>query len=323
MEQEGQAQEQPEKSAIEMAQEAALSMIQKEEGIQPQAQAQPEGDAEQEGEETAAESDDDTPQPRKHKLTVKAEDGSDQELEVDDDELKKGFMLEKSYRQKTTQLAREREALTVEKAKAIADARAEYDAKLATAEKVIQDTLAPELKSVDWAKLAAENPAEYVLRFQQKEAIQSKLNEIQAQRKTIAEQQKQEMQAAVRKQAEKAVETLQSKIPQWNDALYGNILKSAVENYGYAPQEVGQITDPKAIEVLHDAMQYRALKAKPLVDKRVPAQPKPVLKAGSGDTPNTKGDGFKKALDKLSKSGKRDDAVAAMTEYINRQGAGY
>ena len=315
---------QAEASPMELAQQAALSMIAKEEGTAPQAEAQPETDATAQGEEPATETtENEAPQPRKHKLTVKAEDGSDLEVEVDDDELKKGFMLEKSYRQKTTQLAREREAVAAEKAKAIQEARAELMEKLETAESMIQATLAPELQGVDMDKLAVENPGEWAARFQKQQAINSKLNAIRAEKSKIVEQQKAELQARISKQASTAIETLQSKIPQWSDALYGNILKSAVENYGYAPQEVGQITDPKAIEVLHDAMQFRALKAKPLVDKRVPAAPKSVVKAGTGDQPNTKSDGYKKALAKLSETGSRSDAVTAMTEYISRQGAGY
>ena len=321
---EGQAEEQPEKSAIELAQEAALSMIQKEEG----AEAEPEKAATDttagEGEAEAAEAEtEEAAQPERYKFTVKADDGSDVEVEEDVEGLKKGYMLEKSYRQKTAQLARTRETVEAEKAKAITEARSQYDEKLATAEKVIQETLAPELKNVDWAKLAAENPAEYVLKFQQMQAINSKLTEIQSQRRGIAEQQRSEAQATVRKQATEAVEVLQTKIPQWNNDLYGKILKQAIDNYGFKAEEVGQITDPRAIEVLHDAMQFRALKAKPIVDKRVAAEPKPVLKAGGGEQPDTKGEGFKNAMAKLTKTGDRRDAVALAAEMIRRQGSGY
>jgi len=49
------------------------------------------------------------PEIRKHKLTVKAETGEDLEVEVDDEELKRGYMMEKAFRQKTAALARERE----------------------------------------------------------------------------------------------------------------------------------------------------------------------------------------------------------------------
>lgn len=321
---EAQVIEQAETSAIDLARQAALSMIQREEGTAPAAKAQPETGAATTDDEPAAETTaEDTPQPERYKLTVKSEDGSDVEVEVDVEDLKKGFMLEKSYRQKTTQLARERESVAAEKTKAVQEARRELDAKLATAEAVIRETLAPELDGIDMDKLAEENPALWAVKFQKLQKINSKLTKIQQERQSIAEQQRTEANVALRKQAANAIETLQTKIPQWNDVLYGNILKAAVENYGYAPQEVGQITDPKAIEVLHDAMQFRALKAKPLVDKRVPAQPKPVLKAGSGESPNTKGGGVKDAMAKLTKSGRREDAVALMADLITKQGAGY
>lgn len=322
---EGQASEQPEKSAIELAQDAALSMIEKEEGPQAQADAaNQEIDAAQGDEDAASETETEkTSQPERYKFTVKADDGSDVEVEADVDELKKGYMLEKSYRQKTTQLARQREEVEVQTKTAIAKARQEYDEKLAVAEKVIQETLAPELKNLDLARLSEENPAEYVKQFQKLQAINSKLSEIQSQRRNIAEQQRAEAQANLRKQATEAVEVLQTKIPQWSNDLYGKILKQAIDNYGFKSDEVGQITDPRAIEVLHDAMQFRALKAKPLVDKRITEKPKPVTKAGTGEQSDPKSDTWKSAMAKLSKTGNRQDALAVAAQIVSRQGLGY
>lgn len=329
MAEEGQAVEQPsaEATPLELAQAAALSIIEREEGVKaPEEKADPPAEeAEPEEAETTPEAKkEEPPQPTdRYHFTVKAEDGSDVEVEEDLDGLKRGYMLHKDYSRKTAQLARQREAVESETKAAIAKARSEYDAKLADAEKVITETLTPELQDVDLNKLAVENPAEYVKHFQRLQAISSKLNKIKVERASIAEQQRAEVQATLRKQATEAIEVLQTKIPQWSNDLYGKILKGAIDNYGFKSDEVGGITDPRAIEVLHDAMQFRALKAKPITEKKVVAKPKAVLKPGGGEQPDPKAQQIKGSWDQLTKSGNPRDAIALAAQLIGKQGAGY
>lgn len=269
-------------------------------------EAAPEEQAEQ-AEQPAEEQEEVQVEIRKHKLTVKAEDGSDLELEVDDEELKKGYMLERAFRMKTAQIAREREALQAKIKEAVEPKLKEYEEKLALAEQTIWHTLAPEIQSIDWNKLAAENPAEWAVKYQHVQNVNARLAQIQQERQRISKAREDEARANLQKQGQESVERLKEEIPNWNNDLYGKILKSGVEQ-GFKSEEVNAITDHRAIKVLWKAMQFDALKAKPIVEKRTTPQAPKVLKPGAGEK-DAGADKWKEGMAKLSKSGRTEDAV--------------
>jgi hypothetical protein len=255
---------------------------------------------------------------RKHKLRVKAEDGADVEVEVDDEELKKGYMLERAFRMKTAQIARERESLQTKIKEAVEPKIKEYEEKLNLAEQAIWHTLAPEIQSIDWNKLAAENPAEWAVKYQHVQNVNAKLAQIQQEKQRLAKTREDETRVKLQKQGQESVERLKEEIPGWNNDLYGKILKSGVDMYGFKSDEVNAITDHRAIKVLHDAMQYQALKAKPIVEKRTaPPAPK-LIKAGSGEK-DASADQWKQGMAKLSKSGRTEDAVELAKLYLARE----
>jgi hypothetical protein len=332
-----QGQPNPEPSIEELAASAAKGLLETEEGVQfdqprdekgkfakpaPKEEAPTEEPKAEETQEEATEEQTEEEiqaEIRKHKLTVKAEDGSDLEVEVDDEELKKGYMLEKAFRMKTAQLAREKESVQAKIKAEIEPKLKEYDEKLQIAEQAIWHSLAPEIKNIDWNKLAAENPAEWAQKYQQVQNINAQLTHIQSERKRIADEQGKEMQARMKKQAEEAVEILKTEVPGWSNDLYGKILKTGMEQYGFKAEEVNAITDHRAIKVLHDAMQYRALKAKPLVEKRAaPAAPK-VVKPGAGEKPDAGAEKWNEGMARLQKSGHTNDAVAVAKLLLARE----
>lgn len=255
----------------------------------------------------------------KRKLVVKNEAGEDEEAELSLEEMEKGVMLERAFRMKTAQIAREKEAVQARIKEAIEPKLKEYDEKLQIAEQVIWHSLGPELKSIDWNKLANESPAEWAQKYQQVQNINAQLAHVQAERKRIAEERENEMRSALKKQAEEAVEILKTEIPGWSNDLYGKILKTGVEKYGFKAEEVNAITDHRAIKVLRDAMEYQALKAKPLVEKRAaPVAPK-VVKPGAGEKPDAGAEKLGEAMAKLGKTGRTDDAVAVARLMLARE----
>jgi hypothetical protein len=314
------------KSPMELALSAATSMLEKEEGKAPE---KPEAKPEPEKEEAKPEAKEEAKAPVeetqenapkfKAKVKYKNEDGADEEREVDEDELVKGFMLEKDYRRKTAQLAKQRETVEAEVKKSLETKAKEYDEKLQLAEQAIWHTLVPELKSIDFNKLAKEDPARWAQEYQRVTEVNHRLAQIQAQRKELAEASQRQQQESLQKQAREAIETLQVKIPGWSNDLYTRILKSAGE-YGFKPDEVGAIVDPRAIEVLNDARQWRELKAKPVVEKRVAEKPKAVIKPGvAQDRPNPNAEARKLAEAQFRKTGRRDDAVAFVAQLLESE----
>lgn len=165
-------------------------------------------------------------------------------------------------------------------------------------------------------QLARTDPAGAQQEFLRAISINQTVAQIEAEQAKIHNQRQAEAQESVQKQAREAVERLQERIPGWNQDLYGKILKGAVDSYGFKQQEVNNITDHRAIEVLNDALKYREyLSAKPkTVDKRVAAVPK-VTKPGASEK-SAPIDKVKAGMDRLSKSGSRDDAISVVEEMI-------
>lgn len=305
---------------MELALQAASSMIEKEEGKAPETKPEPEKEEVKAEEKPAPETPAEESTKFRAKVKYKNEEGADEEREVDEDELVKGFMLEKDYRRKTAQLSKQREAAEVEARKAVEERTKQLDEKLQLAEQAIWHTLAPELKSIDFNKLAAEDPAKWAQEYQRVTNINNRLAQIQAQRKELAEAAQRQQQEMMQKQAREAIETLQVKIPGWGNDLYTKILKSAGE-YGFKAEEVGAIVDPRAIEVLNDARQWRELKAKPVVEKRVAEKPKAVIRPGvAQERPNPNAEARKLAEAQFRKTGRKDDAVNFVAQLLESEG---
>lgn len=262
------------------------------------------------------------PQPeiRKHKLKVKTEDGADEEIEVDDEELKRGYMKSKDYSVKTAQLAREREAVQAKVREAVEPELKKYETQLESYKQAVLKLADSEAISADLNKLAMEDPAKAQQLFFKRIEIQNTLQAIAAEQQKVAEQRSQEMQQTMRKQAAEAVETLKTELPGWGDELYGKILKTGVSEYGFKPEELNAITDHRAIKVLHDAMQYRALKsAKPAVDKRATAEAPKVVKPGAGEKPNAAEAKWKEGFNRLRETGKTQDAIEVAKMMLARE----
>jgi hypothetical protein len=111
----------------------------------------------------------------------------------------------------------------------------------------------------------------------------------------------------MRAQAEEAVKVLAERIPGWNQKVYDDVRKYAVEN-GMTLENVNHIVDPAAIQILHKAMQFD--KAKTIVTKKVNKTPQKVLKTTTAVTTNdVKVDKTKKAKERLRNSGSTEDAA--------------
>lgn len=264
-----------------------------------------------------------TPQPAdKFKITVKAEDGSDAEVEVDLDGLKRGYMMEKDYRAKTAQLARQREEVDGKIKSAIEPKLKEYDEKLQLAEQVIWHTLAPEIQNTDWNKLAVEDPALWAQKMQLANNVNAKLTALKTERIRVAEEQAKTQQKEMRKVITEANETLADPlkgIPGWNQEIYGKVLTYG-QAEGYKAEEVNTITDPRMIKLLWKASKYDDLqKAKPLVEKRVVTVPK-VSKPGTAEKPDANQEAWKTGMARLRKTGTDADARQLASILLEREG---
>ena len=113
------------------------------------------------------------------------------------------------------------------------------------------------------------------------------------------------------KEAIKVLTDPKTGIPGWNEQLYNDIRRFAVDS-GMNEQVVNDMVDPTAFKILHMAMQYQKGKTAVTKTKKVDKTPKRIIKGTPDETikkskTSQKTDAFKRARD----TGHVDDAAEA------------
>lgn len=250
-----------------------------------------EGDTEDEESDGQEESDDDesddeeaedTPAPeRKLKVTVKGDDGTDQEIEVDEAEVVKGYQRQADYTRKTQELA-QREHQAVEILKAKHDEFAQDYLSKAEASRAAIVQLAGLKSEEEMALLAQSDPAAWVAENQRRQSIAAVVGhldqQIMAERQAIEQRQAEAIQQARTEMFQKSWAELQK------DGIDREKLAKAYSDvskaYGFSGDELAQVLDHRQVRVMLDALAYRQLKEqKTAVQKKVDAAPKLPQKA--------------------------------------------
>ena len=179
-------------------------------------------------------------------VTIKGEDGKDIAEKQSIKALREGYMRQKDYQRKTAEVARQRDAVGEQVRQAVESERTAYQQSLQQMQDLLVQTVAPELKDVNWNDLAANNAFEYVRLRNRADQIAQALSTVQAKQKELTDKQAKEQDASRQTLAAKAREELQRDIPSWNDGLYQTLMKSS-ESYGFKPEEVATWVDARAI----------------------------------------------------------------------------
>lgn len=250
-----------------------------------------EGDTEAEESDGQEESDDDesddeeaedTPAPeRKLKVTVKGDDGTDQEIEVDEAEVVKGYQRQADYTRKTQELA-QREHQAVEILKAKHDEFAQDYLSKAEASRAAIVQLAGLRGEDEMAQLAQSDPAAWVAENQRRQSIAAVLGQldqqISAERQEIERRQAEAMQQARSEMFQRTWAELQK--DGIDREKLGKAYSDASKTYGFSSDELAQVLDHRQVRVMLDALAYRQLKEqKAAVQKKVDAAPKLPQKA--------------------------------------------
>ena len=238
-------------------------------------------------------------------VKTKGEDGKDVVEKLTVKELREGYMKGKDYSRKTAEVARQREEVGEKVRQAIDSERTQYQQNLQQLHNFVIDSVAPELKDVNWNQLATDNPMEYVRIRNRADQITQVLANIESKQKEVSEKQKGEVSQARQKAAIEARTKLESEIPNWSDELYHELMKTG-EAYGFKQGEVGSWVDARAIQVLHDAHQYRLLKAKTPLKVVVPPK---VVKPGATQSLTQAQARAGAAMKRLQPSGRVEDAA--------------
>ena len=240
------------------------------------------GQEESEDEESDDEEAEDTPAPeRKLKVTVKGDDGTDQEIEVDEAEVVKGYQRQADYTRKTQELA-QREHQAVEILKAKHDEFAQDYLSKAEASRAAIVQLAGLKGEDEMAQLAQSDPAAWVAENQRRQSIVAVLGQldqqISAERQEIERRQAEAMQQARSEMFQRTWAELQK--DGIDREKLGKAYSDVTKAYGFSSDELAQVLDHRQVRVMLDALAYRQLKEqKAVVQKKVDAAPKLPQKA--------------------------------------------
>ena len=206
-------------------------------------------------------------------LTIRHEDGTEETVTAE--EARRGYLRERDYTQKTMALA--------ERQRAIEDRQQRLDAVVSHGEALVV-SLAQEFEAdfanVDWDKLAAEDPAEYIrqshLRAQRGQKVQAKLYELNQAKQS----QRQHAEEFIRGQVAEEGSRLLQAMPEWKDSKRRETESAEVRDYlarsGYRPEEVSGVTDHRAVVLARKAMLYDRQMAKlPRAAPQTAAPPPP------------------------------------------------
>jgi hypothetical protein len=241
-------------------------------------------------------------------FTVKV-DGK--EIEVTLDELQQGYSRTQDYTRKTQQIAETRKAVEAEAA-AIRAEREQYAQLLGALQQQLES--AGE-QPVDWDRLYAEDPIEWVRQRELARDKQEKQAAIQSEQQRLsqltAQQRTEELKATLAKESEALIQA----IPEWKDANKAKAEKALLiefgQKVGYSEDELKNVFDHRAVitlrkAALYDQMVSKRKDIKPVVNNG----PRPVKPSAAGRVSSTT-EGTR-AKQRLAKTGRVDDAAKAI-----------
>lgn len=229
-----------------------------------------------------------TPEPEGQTYTVKV-DG--EEVAVTLDELLKGYSRTSYFHKKLSEIDRQKKELEAEfhqvreERQHFASLLPQLKAELETGD-----------KEPDWQKLLDEDPIEFVKQealWRQKKEKRERLLQEQSR---LVQAQQQEQQKILNQRLQQEAERLSQAIPEWKDAKVAQEEKAGIMEYGvalgYAPEEMAQVYDHRAVILLRKAMLYDQAQSKM---KTLKSNPSVVKAAKAGAPPPERNVGFEKA----------------------------
>jgi len=277
-----------------------------------------EGQAEEQTEEVetsdeveySEESEEEQPKPR---YKVKA---SGEEVEVELDELIKGYQQGADYTKKSQALAEQRKALEAERQhlEYVKQERQAYAQKL----QALDSFLSQQNQGVNLDVLKETDPIGYAVAVAEQSQREKQLAVVRNEQQRLAQQQQSEHHASLQNHLRQESEKLTSLIPELATPQ-GDAVRKQIRDYaksiGWSDQELSQLYDSRAVVTLYNGMKYQQLqKSKPEVNKKLQAAPK-MMRSGTS-APPTKSSSDKQAMQRLRETGKVSDAAKAFERFF-------
>ena len=283
---------------------------------------QPEGQAEElaaeEPQEEAAEEVSEEPQEEVQETPRYRVKVDNEELEVDLDELIKGYSRTSDYTKKTQTLAEQRKQVEAERTKIeeAAKLRDTYAQRL----QVIEQMLSTQPEE-DLTALKDSDPVGYAIKVAEKMEREKQLTAVRQERESVQARQVAEQQENLKRHLAQEAERLRAAIPDMADDVKGEVIRKEIRDYaksvGWSDQELSQVYDHRAVLTLYRAMQFEKLmKGKPVAQKKVAEAPK-ALKPGVGNQRVDRDSEAEKKLHKqLKQTGRTRDAAKLFERFL-------
>lgn len=283
---------------------------------------QPEGQAEElaaeEPQEEAAEEVSEEPQEEVQETPRYRVKVDNEELEVDLDELIKGYSRTSDYTKKTQTLAEQRKQVEAERTKIeeAAKLRDTYAQRL----QVIEQMLSTQPEE-DLTALKDSDPVGYAIKVAEKMEREKQLAAVRQERESVQARQVAEQQENLKRHLSQEAERLRAAIPDMADDVKGEVIRKEIRDYaksvGWSDQELSQVYDHRAVLTLYRAMQFEKLmKGKPAAQKKVADAPK-ALKPGVGNQKVDRDSEAEKKLHKqLKQTGRTRDAAKLFERFL-------
>lgn len=250
------------------------------------------------------------PKPR---YKVKA---SGEEVEVELDELIKGYQQGADYTKKSQALAEQRKALEAERQhlEYVKQERQAYAQKL----QALDSFLSQQNQGVNLDVLKETDPIGYAVAVAEQSQREKQLAVVRNEQQRLAQQQQSEQQTSLQNHLRQESEKLTSLIPELATPQ-GDAVRKQIRDYaksiGWSDQELSQLYDSRAVVTLYNGMKYQQLqKSKPEVNKKLQAAPK-MMRSGTS-APPTKSSSDKQAMQRLRETGKVSDAAKAFERFF-------
>jgi len=249
----------------------------------------------------------------KPRYKVKA---SGEEVEVELDELIKGYQQGTDYTKKSQALAEQRKAFEAERGhlEYVKQERQAYAQKL----QALDSFLSQQSQGVNLDVLRETDPIGYAVAVAEQSQREKQIAVVRNEQQRIAQQQQAEHQASLQSHLRTESEKLVSLIPELATPQ-GDAVRKQIRDYaksvGWTDQELSSVYDSRAVQTLYKAMKYEQLqKSKPEVNKKLLAAPK-MMRSGTS-VPPSKSSSDKQAMQRLRETGKVSDAARAFERFL-------
>jgi hypothetical protein len=271
-----------------------------------------EAQAEESEDELSEEVQEEVQEPQRFRVKV-----DNEELEVDLDELIKGYSRTSDYTKKTQSLAEQRKAVESERTKIdeAAKLRDTYAQRLQVIEQMLTQP------TEDLTALKDNDPVGYAIKVAENMEREKQLQAVRAERESVQARQVAENQERLKSHIAQEAERLRSAIPDFSDEVKGEVIRKEIRDYaksvGWSDQELSQVYDHRAVLTLYRAMQFDKLqKSKPAVQKRVAEAPKSLTPGVGSPRLDKDGEMVKKLTKQLKQTGRPRDAAKLFERFL-------